>query len=82
MIERSCIVGGKRLETAHIPGRDPAIVMLHEGLGSLAHWKDFPKRLASESGASVFVYSRYGQGNSDRLRESARTSSLMQYDAY
>lgn len=42
----------------------PVIVMLHEGLGSVSHWKDFPQRLASASGAGVFVYSRRGHGNS------------------
>jgi pimeloyl-ACP methyl ester carboxylesterase len=41
--------------------------MLHEGLGSVAHWRDFPMRLAAETGAGVFVYSRYGHGDSDAL---------------
>ena len=48
--------------------------MLHEGLGSVAHWKDFPTRLAEETGAGVFVYSRYGHGGSDALEwESERS---------
>ena len=42
-------IGGHRLETAWIapanPDR-PTIVMLHEGLGSIGLWKDFPQRLA------------------------------------
>ncbi len=45
------------------------MVMLHEGLGSVALWKDFPQRLASRTGSGVLVYSRYGLGNSDRLLE-------------
>ena len=66
------IAGGKRLETLWI---DPAerggttIVMLHEGLGSIALWKDFPERLAARTGCGVLVYSRYGHGNSDKLME-------------
>ena len=43
--------------------------MLHEGLGSIALWKDFPQRLASRTGCGVLAYSRYGHGNSDKLME-------------
>ena len=66
------IVDGKRLETLWLEPRDagaPAIVMLHEGLGSIALWKDFPQRLAEHTGCGVLVYSRYGHGHSDRLAE-------------
>ncbi len=45
----------------------PTIVMLHEGLGSVEMWKDFPQRLAARTGCGVLVYSRYGHGSSDRL---------------
>jgi pimeloyl-ACP methyl ester carboxylesterase len=65
-------VAGKQLETLLIGGRAPGvptIVMLHEGLGSIALWKDFPQRLAERTGCGVLVYSRYGHGNSDRLLE-------------
>src|SRR4029077_9318047 len=54
--------------------------MLHEGLGSVAHWKDFPDRVAAETGAAVFVYSRYGHGNSDILAE-PRPVSYMHREA-
>lgn len=47
----------------------PAIVMLHEGLGSIALWKDFPAKLAESTSCGVLVYSRYGHGNSDKLTE-------------
>ena len=47
----------------------PTIVMLHEGLGSIALWKDFPAQLAARTGCGVLVYSRYGHGNSDKLME-------------
>jgi pimeloyl-ACP methyl ester carboxylesterase len=66
------LVDGKRLETLWIEPADkdrPTIVMLHEGLGSVALWKDFPQRLASRTGCGILVYSRYGHGNSDRLLE-------------
>jgi pimeloyl-ACP methyl ester carboxylesterase len=40
-------------------------VLLHEGLGSLALWRDFPARLADATGCGVFGYSRFGYGGSD-----------------
>lgn len=45
----------------------PAIVMLHEGLGSVSLWRDFPDRLAERTGLDVFVYSRQGYGASDPI---------------
>src|SRR5712672_2308063 len=66
-------IDGKRLEILHYaPARsetDATIVMLHEGLGSIAMWKDFPERVAETTGCGVLVYSRYGHGKSERLAE-------------
>jgi pimeloyl-ACP methyl ester carboxylesterase len=45
----------------------PPIVMLHEGLGSLAMWRDFPRLVADATRARVLVYSRRGYGQSDPL---------------
>lgn len=52
------------------PGPDaaPTIVMLHEGLGSVAQWKDWPERLARATGCGVFAYSRAGYGGSDPIQ--------------
>lgn len=47
------------------PGR--CIVMLHEGLGSLAMWRDFPSAVAHATQCDVLVYSRYGYGRSAAL---------------
>ena len=47
----------------------PLLVFLHEGLGSLAQWKDFPADLAGRLGLPWLVYDRYGHGMSDQLRE-------------
>jgi pimeloyl-ACP methyl ester carboxylesterase len=46
----------------------PTLVLLHEGLGSVAMWRDFPGRLAHATGCNALDYSRYGYGNSDPLR--------------
>jgi pimeloyl-ACP methyl ester carboxylesterase len=42
----------------------PLAVFLHEGLGSLAMWKDFPQRLCEAAGLRGLVYSRPGYGRS------------------
>ena len=65
-------VQGRSLEVRRIPGTQvqaPELVFLHEGLGSVSHWKDFPARAAVTTGCPVTVYSRYGSGNSDALTE-------------
>jgi pimeloyl-ACP methyl ester carboxylesterase len=63
-------VCGRKLEVLRIRGgREdaPELVFLHEGLGSVSHWKDFPARVAEAAGCPVTVYSRYGSGRSDLL---------------
>lgn len=57
---------GHRLEYTWIGESDaPALVMLHDSLGSIRTWKDFPAALASATGRSVLIYSRQGFGGSD-----------------
>lgn len=59
---------GGALETAWWgppPTEAPTLVLLHEGLGSIALWRDVPERLAASTGWGVFAYSRFGYGNSD-----------------
>lgn len=61
-------VNGKALEYACFgpaPNTAPTIIMLHEGLGCVALWRDFPERLAAETGLGVVAYSRAGYGQSD-----------------
>ena len=42
----------------------PVVVFLHEGLGSVSMWKDFPERFCSDHGFKGLVFSRYGYGRS------------------
>lgn len=58
----------------------PVLVFLHEGLGSLAMWKDFPAQVAAATGCRALVYSRYGYGKSDRLQET-RQVDYMHHEA-
>jgi pimeloyl-ACP methyl ester carboxylesterase len=46
------------------PGEAATIVLLHEGLGCVGLWGDFPDQLQRATGAGVFVYSRAGYGQS------------------
>jgi len=55
--------------TERPPDAMPALVFLHEGLGSVALWKNFPELVAEATGCSALVYSRYGYGKSDRLTQ-------------
>jgi len=59
-------VAGHRLECVRVSGAKaaPTLVFLHEGLGSVALWKDFPARVAAATGCAALVYSRAGYGRS------------------
>jgi pimeloyl-ACP methyl ester carboxylesterase len=45
----------------------PTLVTLHEGLGCVGMWGDFPDKLAAATGCGVFVYSRAGYGKSSAV---------------
>jgi pimeloyl-ACP methyl ester carboxylesterase len=60
-------IGPQRLEYRFIgprPGEAPTLVLLHEGLGCVGLWNDFPEKLSAATGAGVFVFSRAGYGKS------------------
>jgi pimeloyl-ACP methyl ester carboxylesterase len=62
--------GGHRLEFVPIAGAvedAPTLIFLHEGLGSVAQWRDFPAKLAAATGLPAVIYSRQGHGRSDAL---------------
>jgi len=65
-------VGGARLQAKTIlppgpglTGHRPALVFLHEGLGSIGQWRGFPLALASATGLPALVYDRQGYGKSE-----------------
>ena len=65
-------VCSRRIEFERIEGAGkgrPTLVFLHEGLGSISMWRDFPSRVTHATGCNALVYSRYGYGNSTPLRE-------------
>ncbi len=52
----------------------PTLVFLHEGLGSIRMWKDFPDQLVEATGLPALVYDRWGHGESDALTEPRQRS--------
>ncbi|HEY1428450.1 MAG TPA: alpha/beta hydrolase [Candidatus Tumulicola sp.] len=71
-------VGGVEVEFERLPGANemPTLVFLHEGLGSIRNWREFPAQLCQATGAPGLVYSRYGNGFSSALRASRPTSYM------
>jgi len=60
---------GHRIEYVDIATHQvqrPPLVLMHEGLGSVAMWRDFPARIAAATGCRTIAYSRYGFGRSSR----------------
>jgi pimeloyl-ACP methyl ester carboxylesterase len=61
-------VRGRRLEITWYgprPSEMPTLVFLHEGLGCVDMWQDFPAKLADITGCASLVYSRSGYGRSE-----------------
>jgi pimeloyl-ACP methyl ester carboxylesterase len=72
-----------RIETLRIPAGRPGgatLVFLHEGLGSLALWRDFPAKVAGRTGLGALIYSRRGNGFSEPLPQ-PRTPQYMHDEA-
>ena len=64
------MLDGRTLETQWWgpgPEATATLVLLHEGLGCVALWRDFPEALAAATGCGVFAYSRFGYGGSDTV---------------
>lgn len=62
---------GMQLETLHIKGdtaRAP-LAFLHEGLGSVSMWRDFPAQVCAATGRAAWVYSRQGYGQSSAIAD-------------
>ncbi len=62
MFVRSWFPERDALHPNHAP-----ILLLHESLGCIEQWKDFPSALANATGRTVVAYDRLGFGRSDRL---------------
>jgi pimeloyl-ACP methyl ester carboxylesterase len=86
-VENRCIdriaVGDRHLEIVRIPAQRaglPALIFLHEGLGSARLWREFPAALAQATGCEAIAYSRAGNGFSTVLSQ-PRTREYMHDEA-
>jgi pimeloyl-ACP methyl ester carboxylesterase len=59
----------------------PLVIMLHEGLGCSAQWRDIPETIAVEHQLPVLLYDRYGYGLSEMKKE-ANNTWYMHNEAY
>ncbi len=75
--------GGHRIEYEWIDGGDadkPVLIFLHEGLGSIRQWRDFPIQVVKATGCRAVAYNRHGYGQSDVLGE-PRPATFMHDEA-
>jgi pimeloyl-ACP methyl ester carboxylesterase len=77
------VVDGLHVEVADLPGDGGrrAIVLLHEGLGSVGLWRAFPRALHEATGRRVLAFSRFGHGRSDPPR-APRTPAFFHEEAH
>ena len=76
-------INGREIEVRMIPGAVtgcPPLVFLHEGLGCVSLWRDFPDHVARRVGAPAMLYSRLGYGKSSGI-DGPRTPSFMHDEA-
>ena len=68
--DASFALDGRRIEApwwGPAPEAAPTLLLLHEGLGCVALWRDFPVKLQAATGFGVAAYSRFGYGGSDTV---------------
>jgi pimeloyl-ACP methyl ester carboxylesterase len=82
--DSDCHAGGHLLRVRSL-GRwtadVPVLVFLHEGLGSITQWRDFPQALCEATGLPGLVYDRYGYGQSEPLNE-PRPDDFLRQEAH
>ena len=59
----------------------PTLILLHDSLGCIALWRDFPKQLSTATQCNVLVYDRLGYGNSDSFITEERDNFYMESEA-
>lgn len=74
-------VAGRKLNYEWLGEGARSLVFLHEGLGSIPQWRDFPAQVAQATGRRALVYERYGYGQSDLLAETRVGPGFMHREA-
>jgi len=82
------VVGDHHLRVRTImssaPGADgrPTLVFLHDSLGCISAWRDFPERLSAAVGCHALVYDRRGYGQSAPFPAAARQPDYLEAEAH
>jgi pimeloyl-ACP methyl ester carboxylesterase len=74
------VAGGHRLEydwTGLGEAAAPVVVLLHQGLGAMAMWRDWPEIVHRATGLRVLAYSRRGYGQSEPVASIPRSPRWM-----
>ena len=59
----------------------PTLVFLHDSLGCIETWRDFPQALAEQTGLDAIVYDRRGYGRSSPMPRDPRTTTYLEHEA-
>jgi len=73
------IYKGDRIELkviSHKKNNLEPIIFLHEGLGSVSLWKDWPLKVALATKRDAIIYSRIGMGNSSPLKDKRKINYM------
>jgi pimeloyl-ACP methyl ester carboxylesterase len=71
--------GGRLFARVWTPGSatdDPPLVLIHDSLGCVELWRDFPARLSSATQRTVLAYDRLGFGRSDPRTDPLRSNFI------
>lgn len=68
------------LHIGNFPGR-PTIVFLHDSLGCIQLWRDFPNKLCEETQCNLLVYDRLGYGKSGSFTNTSRKNDYLEIEA-
>ncbi|MFC6095515.1 alpha/beta fold hydrolase [Flavobacterium qiangtangense] len=76
-------VHGKMLyaEFFHNQKDRPTLVFLHDSLGCVQLWRDFPEKLSVAASCNVLIYDRLGYGKSDAMPSSKRNADYLEKEA-
>ena len=81
MMKTCTLADGAHIQYALYPGSEdrPWLIFLHEGLGSIAQWQDFPQRLCQRTDCPGLAYDRLGHGGSSPLDRPRTIHYLHEY---
>ncbi|KUG08929.1 alpha/beta hydrolase [Solirubrum puertoriconensis] len=71
----------QRLLPANAAAQRPTLVFLHDSLGCIRLWRDFPARVAAATGCPALVYDRRGYGQSSAFADATRTNQYLEQEA-